>query len=206
MRRGEAYRRAGIVVGESHDRDAEGRTTAERKRLSGIRPRSRWPLSSSSRAFSGRCQGSSRLVSRHWPFGPADLSLSDMLVRVRTPRHAPAPSEHLTGLVTMVPLREPTFAGDLFGTSEDRYIRRAEVPQDGQRADFAPAESRPPRRATSQNSRRGHNRRRVEHPYSLAVTDGSTDLLRFQVWNSVHTLVYDNGSSEALSTGSLSVK
>jgi hypothetical protein len=42
--------------------------------------------------------------------------------------------------------------------------------------------------------------------YSLAVTDGSTDLLRFQVWNSVHTLVYDSGSSEALSTGSLSVK
>ena len=42
--------------------------------------------------------------------------------------------------------------------------------------------------------------------YSLAVTDGSTDRLEFQVWNSVHTLVYDNGSSEALSKGSLSVK
>ena len=111
-------------MGESHDRDAEGRTTAERKRLSGIRPRSRWPLSSSSRAFSGRCQGSSRLVSRHWPFGPADLSLSDMLVRVRTPRHAPAPSEHLTGLVTMVPLREPTFAGDLLGAFEEQRCRK----------------------------------------------------------------------------------
>ena len=42
--------------------------------------------------------------------------------------------------------------------------------------------------------------------YTLAVTDGSTDRLRFQVWNSAHTLVYDSGSSEALSTGSLSVK
>jgi hypothetical protein len=42
--------------------------------------------------------------------------------------------------------------------------------------------------------------------YRLAVTDGSTDRLEFQVWNSVHTLVYDNGSSEALSKGSLSVK
>ena len=42
--------------------------------------------------------------------------------------------------------------------------------------------------------------------YSLAVTDGSTDRLGFQVWNSAHTLVYDSGASEALSTGSLSVK
>ena len=43
------------------------------------------------------------------------------------------------------------------------------------------------------------------YTYRLAAADGSPDKLRLQVWNSSRALIYDNGSSEVLSKGSLAV-